>query len=89
MITEINGINVVVRNLRNFQRANWTEFRQLLDTSIRVNRDLDSPVKVDAAIETFTKYIQLAMEQNVPVTTIHTNNLPDFLNEDIKAHNRL
>lgn len=73
-----------------FKNTDWTKFRTILDTHIKINNKISNQVELDSEVTNLTAVIQKAQQQTVKMITRknHITKLPDDIIVQIKCKNK-
>lgn len=75
--------------LLNYKKANWKQFRSILNNDLIINNKLNTKTDIDDSINNLTKIINKAKNEAVPKIKItpRINQLPDTIKQLIKDRN--
>lgn len=90
LLTAQVGINIDKPQRRNYKKANWIKFNDVISKNIPVMNQLETHEDIDAAVEALTSCIQLGVEKCVPLVNCNTavDELPMEIKDMINTRNR-
>lgn len=93
VIVKINPTRTVPseRKIYNYKETNWMRFREIINRSVVINNNINTPEDVEAEVERFTEIINRARDITTPLIKIKPKTVvfPPQLQQLIKFKNRI
>ncbi|CAD6232618.1 GSCOCG00006977001-RA-CDS, partial [Cotesia congregata] len=90
-LNQTNTIKLDTKTVLNYKKANWQQFREIINDSIIINSNINSKEKIDKCIKNLTNTINDAISIAIPEIeiTAKIKPLPDHIILLIKNRNKL
>lgn len=71
-----------------YKNANWSSFRNIINTKLEINNEIETTLDVDNTIDSFTKLIQHSIKKSIPTKKLNKFcQLPQHIIDLIKIRN--